>query len=121
MKPTGKERLRARIVQWASRLRVQPGQIRIQAMTRKWGSCSSSGCVTFSFDLLKRSTAFQDFVIVHELLHLRIRNHGKLFHSTLRAYLRDNAWATKWQGTALVARMQIRRQHPSKASVVLHN
>ena len=104
MKSTGKERLRVRIVQWAGRLRVLPSQIRIQAMTRKWGSCSSSGCVTFSFDLVRRPAAFQDFVIVHELLHLRIRNHGKLFRSTLRAYLRDNIWTSSSQGTALVDR-----------------
>lgn len=100
MKSTGKEGLRVRIVQWAGRLRVRPSQIRIQAMTRKWGSCSTSGCVTFAADLARRPTAFQDFVIVHELLHLRIRNHGKLFRSTLRAYLRGNAW----QGAALEGR-----------------
>ena len=101
MKVAAKDRLRARVEGWAGRLRVQPSQIRIQTMTRKWGTCSSAGCVTFSVDLLNRSTAFQDFVIVHELLHLRIRNHGKLFHSTLRAYLRGNAWASTWLGNVL--------------------
>ena len=101
MKVAAKDRLRARVEGWAGRLRVQPSQIRIQTMTRKWGSCSSAGCVTFSVDLMSRSTAFQDFVIVHELLHLRIHNHGKLFHSTLRAYLRGNAWASTWLGNVL--------------------
>lgn len=93
MKLAAKEKLRARVDQWSSRLRVRPSQIRIQAMTRKWGSCSSSGRVTFSSDLVGRPVAFQDFVIVHELLHLRIRNHGKLFHSILHTHLRDNKWA----------------------------
>ncbi len=101
MSPTAKARLRARVVHWAARVRVRPNQIRIQAMTRKWGSCSSSGCVTFSVDLVRHPIAFRDFVIVHELLHLRIRNHGKLFHSTLRAYLRDNTWAETWHGKHL--------------------
>ena len=89
-----KDRLRMRAIQWADRLRVQPRQIRIQDMTRKWGSCSSSGWVTFSSDLARKRLAFQDYVIVHELLHLRIRNHGKLFSSTLCAHLRGNPWAT---------------------------
>lgn len=105
MKVDAKGKLRTRVVDWAGRLRVQPSQIRIQAMTRKWGSCSSAGCVTLSVDLMTRPAAFQDFVIVHELLHLRIRNHGKLFRSTLRAYLRGNAWATTWQGIALEDRI----------------
>ena len=99
MRLTANDRLRARVVQWSKQLRVQPTQIRIQDMTRKWGSCSSSGWVTFSSDLARKRVAFQDYVIVHELLHLRIRNHGKLFRSTLRAYLGDNPWTATWQNT----------------------
>jgi hypothetical protein len=52
--------------------------------------------VTFSSDLLRRGVAFQDYVIVHELLHLRVRNHGRLFKALLsvhvphwRRYTRD--------------------------------
>lgn len=56
-------------------------------MTRKWASCSSNGRLTFSRDLLKQHTAFRDAVIVHELLHLRIPNHGKLFRSLMRAHV----------------------------------
>ena len=96
MKLTAKERLRARVLHWAGRLRARPGQIRIQPMSRKWGSCSTSGCVTFATTLVRRPIAFQDFVIVHELLHLRIRNHGKLFHATLRAHLPKNKWVSTW-------------------------
>ena len=107
MRLTAIDRLRARVVQWSKQLRVQPTQIRIQDMTRKWGSCSSSGWVTFSSDLARKRVAFQDYVIVHELLHLRTRNHGKLFRSTLRAYLGDNPWAATWPGSAWKERKQI--------------
>lgn len=105
MKVSAKERLRARVMDWASRLRVQPSQVRIQDLRRKWGSCSTAGCVTFATDLIRRPIAFQEFVIVHELLHLRIPNHGKLFRSTLRAHLRDNSWATNWHGAVLEDRV----------------
>lgn len=86
------DKLRQRIAQWAITLKVSPTQIRVQHMTRKWASCSSAGRVMFSCDLLTRPTSFQDYVIVHELLHLRIRNHGKLFKATLRLHLRGNRW-----------------------------
>jgi len=88
------EDLRMRIHKWAKTLRVHPTQIRVQHMTRKWASCSQAGRVTFSVDLLTCTPAFQDYVIVHELLHLRIRNHGKLFTATLRSYLPRNRWLT---------------------------
>lgn len=83
----------ARIEQWSARLRVHPTQVRIQSMTRKWASCSPHGRVTFARDLLYQPVEFQDYVIAHELLHLRIPNHGKLFESVLRAHLPGNSSA----------------------------
>lgn len=56
-------------------------------MTRKWASCSIKGRITFNSELLRQPRRFQEFVIVHELLHLKIHNHGKLFKSLLKAYL----------------------------------
>jgi predicted metal-dependent hydrolase len=56
-------------------------------MTRKWGSCSTLGTVTLAADLFRCKEAFQDFVIVHELLHLRVPNHGRLFKSLLTAHI----------------------------------
>jgi hypothetical protein len=48
-----------------------------------WGSCSTAGRVTFDTDLLTQPAAFRHEVIVHELLHLKVPNHGRLF----KAYL----------------------------------
>ena len=56
-------------------------------MTRKWGSCSTSGVITLAADLADQRPDFQDFVIAHELLHLRVPNHGKLFKTLMTAYL----------------------------------
>ncbi len=88
-----------RVEHWSVRLRVEPNQVRIQPMKRKWASCSSRGRVTFCRDLLMQPTGFQDYVIAHELLHLRIPNHGKLFGATLMAHLRGNVWCTRLHGT----------------------
>jgi predicted metal-dependent hydrolase len=79
--------LRQQIELWAKRLKVSPKHIRIQSMTHKWGSCSSTGTITFASDLAKLNVEFQKFVIVHELLHLRIPNHGKLFKALMTAYV----------------------------------
>lgn len=55
-------------------------------MTRKWGSCSTTGVVTLSDDLTSRPVKFQEYVIAHELLHLKVKNHGKLFRASMGAY-----------------------------------
>jgi len=83
------EQFKQRVVLWAEKIKVQPRQIRLQKMNRKWASCSPSGWVCFSTDLLLEKQDFQEYVIVHELLHLQIPNHGRLFKSLLTAYLPD--------------------------------
>ncbi len=82
-----RERLRRRVGYWARRLNVEPRIVRVGRMTRKWGSCSTLGTVTLAADLADRDRGFQDFVIVHELLHLRLPNHGKLFKAAMTAYV----------------------------------
>ncbi len=81
------QELRRRTLRWAKKLRVNAKMIRVQEMTRKWGSCSSRGTVTFAADLADQSGRFQDFVIVHELLHLRVPTHGQLFKALMSAYV----------------------------------
>lgn len=78
---------RAEVAAWAERIGVQPKVIHVRSMSRKWGSCSTNGRVTFDTDLLRQHAEFRRRVIVEELLHLRVPNHSKLFKTLLRAYL----------------------------------
>jgi hypothetical protein len=61
-------------------------------MTRKWGSCSTSGTVSLAADLSEQQTGFQDFVIAHELLHLRVPNHGRIFKALMTVHIPN--WRT---------------------------
>lgn len=81
------DELKRRTHAWAVRLRVNPRIVRVQNMRRKWGSCSSRGTITLASDLADQQLPFQDFVIVHELLHLRYECHGRVFKATLSAYV----------------------------------
>lgn len=81
--------IRNRVDFWAQRLAVRPRLVRVQKMTRKWGSCSTTGVITLALDLADQEPGFQDFVIAHELLHLRVPNHGKLFKSLLSVHVPD--------------------------------
>ncbi len=79
--------LRRRVDHWAMRLRVMPRYVRVSRMTRKCGSCSDRGILSLAASLNEEPRAFQDFVIVHELLHLRIHNHGRLFKALLTLHV----------------------------------
>lgn len=85
------------VTRWAARINAEPEAVYVQAMTKKWASCSA-GRLYFSSDLLTEPRRFRDVVIVHELLHLRIRNHGKLFKSLLNSFVPD--WESEIEGKA---------------------
>jgi len=85
--PAAVAAFKTQVTQWAGRIRVHPRQLRLQRMRRKWASCSTRGTVSFSTEVLAQPPAFREYVIVHELLHLKVPNHGKLFKCLLRAYL----------------------------------
>ena len=79
--------LKAEVTAWARRMSVSPREVHVRPMTTKWASCSSRGRLTFDTDLLKQPAAFRSEVIAHELLHLKVPNHGRVFTALLKAYL----------------------------------
>jgi predicted metal-dependent hydrolase len=82
-----KHDLKARVRTWADELDVSVASLTVRPMRRKWASCSTSGALSFSTDLLSLEGELVDYVIVHELLHLRAPNHGRLWKSLMRAHL----------------------------------
>src|SRR5262249_34087122 len=82
---------KAEVWHWAERIGVTPSEIHLRPMSRKWASCSSRGRLTFDTGLLGQPPPFRTHVIVHELVHLKVPNHGKLFRNLVRAYLTDAA------------------------------
>lgn len=81
------ELFKAEVREWAKRIGVKIHQLHVREMKRKWASCSSKGRLTFDTELLKQPARFRAEVIVHELLHLKVPNHGRLFRALLRSYL----------------------------------
>lgn len=78
---------KAEVLSWAKRIGVEPKEIRLRLMKSKWASCSSNGRLTFNTEILRQPAAFRSEAIIHELLHLKVPNHGKLFKNLMRAFL----------------------------------
>lgn len=82
-----RDEFKARVLEWAAKLDVKAHAIYVRPMRRKWASCSTAGTLSFNDELLVRDQELGDYVIVHELLHFSVPNHGKLWKSLMRAYL----------------------------------
>jgi predicted metal-dependent hydrolase len=78
---------KSEILAWAKRIGVEPKEIRLRSMKNKWASCSSEGRLTFNTEILQQPASLRREAIVHELLHLKVPNHGKLFKNLMKAYL----------------------------------
>jgi predicted metal-dependent hydrolase len=84
-----KDEFKDKVHEWARKLDVDARSIYIRPMRRKWASCSTAGTLSFNDELLGMARDLGDYVIVHELLHFSVPNHGKLWKSLMRAHLGD--------------------------------
>jgi len=75
------------VLQWAGEIGVHPKELHIRQMKRKLASCSTRGRLTFDVSLLEDAAGKRLEAVLHELLHLRYPNHGKMFNALLRTYL----------------------------------
>lgn len=82
-----KREFKNRVHSWAEKLDVEVVWLGVRTMRNKWASCSTTGHLNFSTDLLGLRQELWDYVIVHELLHFFIPNHGKLWKSLMRTHL----------------------------------
>lgn len=83
------DELKEAVQRWAFRIGVQVQQLHLRPMKTKWASMSTTGRLTLNTDLLALPRELGEFVIVHELVHLLVPNHGKVFKSFMYAYLPD--------------------------------
>jgi predicted metal-dependent hydrolase len=70
------------LAQYKSQM-FKPAGLKIRTMKRRLGSCSSKGVITLSTELIKLSDKFIEYVITHELCHLKHHNHGAGFYTLL--------------------------------------
>jgi len=84
-----KAEFKLKVFEIASKMDITIHYLAMRPMTNKWASCSTDGNLNFNVELLAIEKDLGEYVIVHELLHFNVPNHGKLWKSLMRAYLGD--------------------------------
>jgi len=85
----GKADFKTRVYNYAGKMGIKIKSLALRPMSNKWASCSTDGNLNFNKELLDIDKKLGEYVIVHELLHFNVPNHGKLWKSLMRAYLGD--------------------------------
>jgi predicted metal-dependent hydrolase len=82
-----KEEFKRRVFEWANKLGIKVRALSVRPMRNKWASCSLQGSLSFNAELVDLDREIGNYVIVHELLHFFVPNHGKLWKSLMRVHL----------------------------------
>lgn len=90
------EYLRNRTETLAARVDVKPSKIVIKNMRTRWGSTTKSGTVALNRAIVKAPSRIIDYIIIHELCHLKVRDHSSRFWNMLYRYDKNFESKKKW-------------------------
>lgn len=82
---------------YADRMGLKFGRIAIREQKTRWGSCSSKKNLNFNWKLILTPVFLQEYVVVHELAHLKEMNHSKAFWKEVEKIIPDYKNRVKWQ------------------------
>ncbi|MBE6227412.1 MAG: M48 family metallopeptidase [Bacteroidales bacterium] len=85
-----KAELPPRLAGLAARYGFIYNKVTIKHNASNWGSCSSKGNINLNLNIVRLPKVLQDYILLHELCHLRHQDHGHAFHLLLEHVLTDN-------------------------------
>ena len=104
LKARAGEELTPRVAHYAATLEVAYNRLRLTDPMGRWGSCSATGTLSFSWRLVMAPAWIIDYVVAHEVAHLKEMNHSRRFWAHVRRLVGDPKAARAWlgrEGTAL--------------------
>ncbi len=89
LRKKAKETLPVKVQYYSELMGVKPKSIKINSAKKRFGSCSAENNLNFSLYLMEKDERFIDYVVVHELAHIKHHNHSKEFYSFLEQFMPD--------------------------------
>jgi predicted metal-dependent hydrolase len=95
-KKEAKEMIGARVNYFSHKLQLFPRGIKITSARSRWGSCSRDNRLSFSWRIIMASLSVIDYILIHELVHIREKNHSRRFWNHLETLLPDYKKQRLW-------------------------
>lgn len=89
MRQAARAELPALTAAWAARMGVACTGVKITSAARRWGSCSAKNSICYSYRVMCLPPALREYIVVHELAHIRVKNHSASFYAEVGRYLPD--------------------------------
>jgi len=84
------ERLTAAVQHWSRIMGLQASQILVRDQKTLWGSCAADGTLRFNWRVIQVTPYLMDYIVVHELAHIKMRSHSPRFWKEVARYLPDH-------------------------------
>jgi predicted metal-dependent hydrolase len=88
-----------RLLALAAAHQLKVARVAIRDQRTRWGSCSSTGCISLNWRLVQMPDAVRDYVLLHELMHLREPNHSRRFWRHVATVCPDFQQSRRWLRT----------------------
>ena len=85
-----------RVAQFAKQYNFIPKEIKISSAKTRWGSCSPNGTLNFTWRLVMAPLDVIDYVVVHELVHLQVKDHSSKFWKAVESIYPEYKKQRKW-------------------------
>jgi predicted metal-dependent hydrolase len=92
----GAQRIPQRVTHYQTRMGVRPKSVRVMELKHRWASCSPGGALNFHWKCMMAPPTVIDYVVVHELAHLRHANHTRAFWNLVDKLLPDYQDRKEW-------------------------
>lgn len=88
--------LSKKTLEFAKKMGVEPKRITIKEQKTRWGSCSSKGNINYNWKLIMMPEKISDYIVVHELAHLKHMDHSHSFWAEVQRILPDYMQRKEW-------------------------
>jgi len=88
-KQEAQKHIPSHVVSWGEKMNLSPASLRFRKTKRQWGSCSGKNVLSFNTMMMKLPQDVIQYIIVHELAHIKHKHHQKAFWQLVEAYLPD--------------------------------
>lgn len=95
-KKEGKMLLQKKVNHWSEQMQLYPTKLSYRAQKTRWGSCNSLGHVSLNWKLILAPEYVMDYVVIHELAHIKHQNHSKRFWNLVAQYTDDTDRSKRW-------------------------
>ena len=89
LRKKSKEIIPQKVEHYANIMQVNPNSVKINSAKKRYGSCSGTNNLNFSLYLMDKDERFIDYVVVHELAHIKHHNHSKEFYGFIEQFMPD--------------------------------